>query len=238
MKRILLLLVLLFSVSLIFNHYVLAEPNNSAVIDINKVKIEINGQKNNMGSILYEDVTYVPLRAVSDAFGKEISWDAKNNIAKINDSSKQPLTTGTKTNEKQGLGKTAAFLFSTALLISGAILLFQINILRNRKDLYLILKAFSSSSVSNIGLKRLMYSSWVSKIGLGYVACGFMLWLYAAGTSINLTLSIVTNIILIIIFCLLGLWISKVLSRKQYIQGINVPEHSDSTGESGSFSLF
>jgi hypothetical protein len=243
MKRILMLLVFLFSISLVYNLNVSAETGNSSVIDINKVKVEVNGQKSGMGTIFFEEVTYVPLRTISEAFGKVVTWDAKTGTAKINDSSAQPVKanpqakteTNTKVKDDANPGKAVAAIFSTAFLFTGAVLLFQIIFLRNRKDLNVILR---SLSVSSIGLKRMIYTGWVSKIGFGYLLFGLILKLYSTGVFINTTLHIIIDIILIVIFWLLGLWISKVISRKQYIQEFETPERVDDTNENGSFNLF
>lgn len=238
MKKFLILLILLFSVSFIFNLNVSAEPGNATVIDINKVKVEINGQKTSMGSLFFEEVTYVPLRTISEYFGKGVSWDDKTNTARINDVTKPSLTVNSETKEKADLGKTVSSLISTALILSGAVLLSQIIFLRSKKDLSIILKAFSSSNVSNLGLRRLIYTGWVSKIGFGYLVCGFILRLYGTGASIHIAMNILINIILILIFWLLGLWISKIISNKQYIQEFDTYEHTDGTSENGSYGLF
>ena len=51
----------------------------------NSVNITVNGKKVNADNILYNGTTYVPLRAVSEALGKEVGWDQNTKTASIND---------------------------------------------------------------------------------------------------------------------------------------------------------
>jgi internalin A len=51
----------------------------------NNVNLKVNGHIIDAQNILYKGTTYVPLRAVSDMFGKEVGWDGNTNTASIND---------------------------------------------------------------------------------------------------------------------------------------------------------
>lgn len=56
-------------------------------------QVLVNGQKLNTNGepiIVYKGRTYVPIRYVAEALGKDVTWDAKNGIAGIND--KKPAT--------------------------------------------------------------------------------------------------------------------------------------------------
>jgi len=51
----------------------------------NTVNITVNGTKIEADNILYNGVTYVPLRAVAEALDKEVGWDKVTKTATIND---------------------------------------------------------------------------------------------------------------------------------------------------------
>lgn len=50
----------------------------------NSVNLTVNGTKIQADNILYNGTTYVPLRAVSEALGKEVGWDQATMTASIN----------------------------------------------------------------------------------------------------------------------------------------------------------
>lgn len=58
----------------------------------NSVNLTVNGTKINADNILYEGTTYVPLRAVADALGKDVGWDQETYTATINDKKKIDIT--------------------------------------------------------------------------------------------------------------------------------------------------
>ncbi len=51
----------------------------------NSVNLTVNRKKIEADNILYNGTTYVPLRAVADALGKDVGWDGNTNTASIND---------------------------------------------------------------------------------------------------------------------------------------------------------
>ena len=59
----------------------------TANIDVvfNKVNIAVNGTKVESNNILYEGTTYVPLRAVAEMLGKDVTWNQETSTAGIND---------------------------------------------------------------------------------------------------------------------------------------------------------
>lgn len=51
----------------------------------NKITINVNGEKVTGNNILYNDRTYVPLRAISEMFSKEVVWNEETNTVDISD---------------------------------------------------------------------------------------------------------------------------------------------------------
>lgn len=53
-------------------------------VDFNKININVNGENVKANNILYNDRTYVPLRAISEMFSKEVVWNGETNTVDIN----------------------------------------------------------------------------------------------------------------------------------------------------------
>lgn len=51
----------------------------------NDITVMVNGKKLEKENFLYNDTTYLPLRAVAEAVGKEVTYDAEENMAIIED---------------------------------------------------------------------------------------------------------------------------------------------------------
>lgn len=62
----------------------------------NSVNLTVNGQKVQADNILYKGTTYVPLRSVSEALGKDVGWDQATMTASIND--KETINTPAEEN--------------------------------------------------------------------------------------------------------------------------------------------
>lgn len=70
-------------------------------VAFNAINIEVNGQKVKADNFLYENTTYVPLRAISELLGNEVTWVQETQTAEIKgdnikpeyQSSKYPIAT-------------------------------------------------------------------------------------------------------------------------------------------------
>jgi hypothetical protein len=54
-------------------------------VQFNSVNLEVNGQRVEADTLLYDGVTYVPLRAAAEILDKEVGWDGTTRTASIND---------------------------------------------------------------------------------------------------------------------------------------------------------
>lgn len=52
---------------------------------LNSVNLTVNGKKVEADNILYKEATYVPIKAIAEALGKDVVWDSKTNTININD---------------------------------------------------------------------------------------------------------------------------------------------------------
>lgn len=55
-------------------------------VQFNLIRLTVNGEEVQADNILYKDTTYVPIRAVAEMLGKEVTWDQETRTAGINDS--------------------------------------------------------------------------------------------------------------------------------------------------------
>ncbi|NLT96308.1 MAG: DUF4163 domain-containing protein [Clostridia bacterium] len=60
----------------------------SIQVVMNSVNLVVDGQTIVSQNILYNDTTYVPVRAVAESLGKEVKWDAETNTVEIGDKEK------------------------------------------------------------------------------------------------------------------------------------------------------
>ncbi len=52
---------------------------------VNYVNLVVDGEEMEVDTIIYESTTYVPIRAVAEFFGKDVSWDDETKTASIDD---------------------------------------------------------------------------------------------------------------------------------------------------------
>ena len=91
----------------------------------NTVNITVNGAKISADNILYNGVTYVPLRAVAEAFDKDVGWDQATMTASINDKGTvKPLvveSTDETLSQKNAIKKANSYLDYGAFSKSGLV---------------------------------------------------------------------------------------------------------------------
>lgn len=80
----------------------------------NSVNLTVNGTKIQADNILYNGTTYVPLRAVSEALGKEVGWDQATMTASINNK-KTTIPDGVKLYEDEKVKISYLQLTSTGM---------------------------------------------------------------------------------------------------------------------------
>lgn len=80
MKKI---IILSLAFVLCFNFLTFSAPLSNIAVEFDTVNLFVNGDKVETPTILYNDRTYVPLRAVTDNMDADIIWDAETNTAKV-----------------------------------------------------------------------------------------------------------------------------------------------------------
>lgn len=72
---------------------VLAESIQKIEVVFGRVKIFVNGEPVAQETLLYQGVTYVPLRAVSEALDVDVEWDGETNSARLTQKKIKPQVT-------------------------------------------------------------------------------------------------------------------------------------------------
>jgi hypothetical protein len=62
-------------------------------VAVNSVNLVVNGKKVSTDNFLYKGTTYVPLRAVSETFGKEVNWNQSTQTVTISEPGTSPSST-------------------------------------------------------------------------------------------------------------------------------------------------
>ena len=78
---------ILMVIALVPSSYAIATNivEQSIVVSLNKISIEVNGDPVEADNILYEGRTYVQLRSISEMLSKDVIWDEETSVAGIND---------------------------------------------------------------------------------------------------------------------------------------------------------
>src|SRR5574343_1231874 len=72
---------------------VLADSITQSIeVVLNSVKVQIDGENLNANTILYNGTTYLPMRAVAEAVGKDVEWNQSTMTANITDKNNTDAT--------------------------------------------------------------------------------------------------------------------------------------------------
>ena len=126
MKRVIKVLIALAIVLVLLMTTALGQVITQTIqVVYNSVNLTVNGQKITADNILYNGTTYVPLRAVADALGKDVGWDQATNTASINDKGKEvtkPVDNSVETlSQKNAVAKAKDYLDLMAFSKSGLV---------------------------------------------------------------------------------------------------------------------
>lgn len=69
-----------------------AQVKKTIDVIYNSVNLTVNGSKVNADNILYEGITYIPIRAIAEALGKEVGWSQETFTASIDDKKLDSVT--------------------------------------------------------------------------------------------------------------------------------------------------
>ena len=60
-----------------------AQVNTTIDVVFDSVKIFVNGEKQEVDNMIYNDTTYVPLRKISESYDKKVIWDGANKTVNV-----------------------------------------------------------------------------------------------------------------------------------------------------------
>jgi len=215
MKRLFIIFLLLVIVISISVPIVKAEGIVKTITTyVNSINIKINGKDTGLPNITYNNSTYVPLRNIVEIFGKKVVWNDTSRTINIIDNS-----SASNNSISEGITiKSIMYVFSIAFLISGAILLAQMVFLRGKNDIAFITKFLTHSNSTIYGARRILYETWLSKIGFFYILIGLILYFIFPGyyNSIEIIMRIVIICIIVFGLLLFGWWLSKNKTSSQF----------------------
>lgn len=181
---------------------------------MNSANIMINGKIANIPDINYQNSLFVPLREFSQLLGKKVIWDATTKTVNIVDDPQAE----TKKDSLKGLNiKNIVKIVAVSLQLAGIILLGQMVLLRKRNDIAILTKFMSAANGSYLGARRLLYETWLSKMGFYYLLTGIVLNFFIPWVgSINMLMKVTGTSVVVFILLLLGWWMCKNKTSKQY----------------------
>ncbi|WP_128894972.1 BsuPI-related putative proteinase inhibitor [Longirhabdus pacifica] len=86
MKSRLKLLLVAILICIVLSGFSFTASSSNIKVLLNAINIMINDEVVDVDNILYEGVTYVPLRDMSELFQKEVAWDSQTNTVNVKDS--------------------------------------------------------------------------------------------------------------------------------------------------------
>lgn len=100
-------------------------------VAFDSVNLTVNGKKVDAETIVYNETTYVPLRAAAEMLDKDVGWDQATQTASINDKvveepvvkeKEDPIQSGEETlSQKNAVKKAESYLSTSAFSKSGLI---------------------------------------------------------------------------------------------------------------------
>jgi len=214
-KKIITLLVIISSITAL-SYAVLATPSGTVDIFPNLAKVVIDGQRTNVGTVLFQDKVYIAARDLSNELGINVSWDGKTNIVSLTGASKLKET-------KPTVIQSFLYIISRSLQFAGIILLFQVAFFRAKKD-YFFIRKYSTSQTS---LRRLAHTAGTTRMGTYYVLIGTIITFFISRGDLSYKISIPFIILLTLIFWFLGLGAANTTTKQNSIFEDN-PESRDS----------
>jgi hypothetical protein len=168
-------------------------------------KIRYNNDELTMENILYDDVLYVPLRAIAKVFDKEVAYDSKTKSVVILDKQLESDKSGNIGIKKITYFYDFVYLLSISLQAAGLLLLAQMVLFRNRKELARMIKSKNGKDFDAASSKRLLHDSWLSKMAFYYIAAGLLLKLSAAKPyALSMWFIFISCGIMVLLLLLLG----------------------------------